>query len=102
MHAFHRSHGVGEADHVLEIPLLKQTVNECAVENVAGPRRIGDRNLESGGAQKLPTIPEHGAFRASRNTYDRAAIAFGQLSRVLCEIRTSDEVINERSCVESS
>src|SRR5437870_10610646 len=94
-HALQGSDGVGEADNVIHAPILEQAVDECAVKDVARAGGIGDGNLESVGLHDTSVIHKHSAFRTSRDTYDRAAVAIGERARIIGEIRAGDKVIDQ-------
>ena len=48
LRALHGGNGVREADDILHCPILQKTVNESAVEDVAGAGCVGDGYFERG------------------------------------------------------
>src|SRR5204863_2785732 len=68
---------------------------ECAVKDVARAGGISDGNLKSVGLHDTSVIHKHSAFRTSRDTYDRAAVAIGERARIIGEIRAGDKVIDQ-------
>src|SRR5216117_3934523 len=65
VHALQCGHGVGKADHSFQIPVLKQAIDESAVENVAGAGCVGGGHRECLRFQQPSAVQENCPFRTA-------------------------------------